>query len=196
VVFKGAGFDFDAQPVETLLRPRRPPLHHIQLLPAVATSGNRALARLLRENSRSDSFKPEFPSAGIRCDARARSSASKRTRREQVSRSLRKKRKRLPEGQLRLKFAEAQTEERHFWQRRFYDFNVWSEKKFKEKLKYMHANPAKRGLVLHPKDWPWSSWGHYARGEKGLIRVDCLGDRVAEKQDLNAGNKKRQNPHP
>jgi putative transposase len=101
---------------------------------------------------------------------------------QQVSRSLRKKRKRPPEGQLRLKFAEAQIEEEHFWQRRFYDFNVWSEKKFKEKLKYMHANPVKRGLVLHPKDWPWSSWGHYARGEKGLIRVDCLGDRVAQAQ--------------
>jgi putative transposase len=115
---------------------------------------------------------------------------------QQVSRSLRKERKGLPEGQLRLKFAEAQTEEKHFWQRRFYDFNVWSEKKFKEKLDYMHANPVKRGLVLHPKDWPWSSWGHYARREKGLIRVDSLGDRVAQIQNQNAGNKKSQNPHP
>src|SRR5579872_6016090 len=26
----------------------------------------------------------------------------------------------------------------HFWQRRYYDFNVWSEKKRIEKLKYMH----------------------------------------------------------
>ena len=112
---------------------------------------------------------------------------------QQVSRSLRKKRKRPPEGQLRLKFAEAQIEEEHFWQRRFYDFNVWSEKKFKEKLKYMHANPVKRGLVLHPKDWPWSSWGHYARGEMGLIRVDSLGDRA---QNQKAGNRKSQNPHP
>jgi hypothetical protein len=72
---------------------------------------------------------------------------------QQVSRSLRQKRKRFSESQLHLKFAEAQREEKHFWQRRFYDFNVWSEKKFKEKLDYMHANPVKRGLVLHPKDW-------------------------------------------
>ena len=115
---------------------------------------------------------------------------------QQVSRSLRKKRKRVPERRLRLKFAEAQTEERHFWQRRFYDFNVWSEKKFKEKLNYMHANPVKRGLVLHPKDWPWSSWGHYTLREKGLIRVDCLGDRVAQIQNQNVGNRKSQNPHP
>jgi REP-associated tyrosine transposase len=115
---------------------------------------------------------------------------------QQVSRSLRKKRKRPPEAQLRLKFVEAQIEEEHFWQRRFYDFNVWSEKKFKEKLKYMHANPVKRRLVLHPKDWPWSSWRHYALREKGLIGVDCLGDRVAQAQSENAGHRKSQNPHP
>ena len=53
---------------------------------------------------------------------------------QQVSRALRKKRKVVPTGQLSLKFAAVQAEEKHFWQRRFYDFNVWSEKKFWEKL--------------------------------------------------------------
>jgi len=38
-----------------------------------------------------------------------------------------------------------------FWQRRFYDFNLWSEKKFKEKLHYMHRNPVDRKLVRHPQ---------------------------------------------
>ena len=37
-----------------------------------------------------------------------------------------------------------------FWQARFYDFNVWSSKKLTEKLRYMHRNPVKRGLVLTP----------------------------------------------
>ncbi len=106
---------------------------------------------------------------------------------QQVSRTLRKKRKHPPESQLRLKFAEAQADEKHFWQRRFYDFNVWSDKKFKEKLAYMHANPVKRGLVLHPKDWPWSSWRHYALGETGLIRVDSSQDRAAQNQNLTTG---------
>jgi putative transposase len=36
------------------------------------------------------------------------------------------------------------------WQRRFYDFNVWSEKKRLEKLDYMHANPVTRQLVVSP----------------------------------------------
>jgi hypothetical protein len=61
-----------------------------------------------------------------------------------------------------------------FWQRRFYDFNVWSAKKFREKLDYMHRNPVERKLVTHPKDWPWSSWSFYEQGEEGLIRMDVL----------------------
>jgi len=40
-----------------------------------------------------------------------------------------------------------------FWQARYYDFNVWSEQKRVEKLRYIHRNPAKRGLVERPEDW-------------------------------------------
>ncbi|MGH9500830.1 MAG: transposase, partial [Terriglobales bacterium] len=39
----------------------------------------------------------------------------------------------------------------HVWQRRFYDFNVWTERKRVEKLRYMHRNPVKRGLVEQPR---------------------------------------------
>src|ERR1051326_2211689 len=39
-----------------------------------------------------------------------------------------------------------------FWQARYYDFNVWSERKRVEKLRYMHRNPVKRGLVENPAD--------------------------------------------
>jgi hypothetical protein len=34
-----------------------------------------------------------------------------------------------------------------FWQRRYYDFNVWSEEKRVEKLRYMHRNPVTRDLA-------------------------------------------------
>src|ERR1700757_1025152 len=44
------------------------------------------------------------------------------------------------------------------WQRRFYDFNVWSEHKRVEKLRYMHRNPVKRGLASEPGQWAWSSF--------------------------------------
>lgn len=40
---------------------------------------------------------------------------------------------------------------RAFWQARFYDFNVWTTKKRVEKLRYMHRNPVKRGLVATPE---------------------------------------------
>jgi putative transposase len=59
-----------------------------------------------------------------------------------------------------------------FWQRRFYDFNVWSEKKKVEKLHYMHNNPVKRGLVAHPRLWPWSSFNFYFGKESCLLSID------------------------
>jgi len=60
----------------------------------------------------------------------------------------------------------------HVWQRRFYDFNVWSERKRVEKLRYMHRNPVKRGLVLEPEQWPWSSFRDYAYGEAGAVLIN------------------------
>jgi putative transposase len=106
---------------------------------------------------------------------------------QKVSRRLRggQKRKRAA-NQLALRFCEDFGDAEHFWQRRFYDFNVWSERKLKEKLECMHANPVVRKLVDHPKEWPWSSWSHYAEGERGLIAMDLFEDR----------SKTGENPHP
>jgi len=59
-----------------------------------------------------------------------------------------------------------------FWQARYYDFNLWSEKKFVEKLRYIHRNPVQRGLVAHPEDWDWSSFRHYAAGETSLVEIE------------------------
>jgi len=59
-----------------------------------------------------------------------------------------------------------------FWQARYYDFNVWSEKKRVEKLRYMHRNPVKRGLVEKPEDWEWSSFRHYFTGERGIVEIE------------------------
>jgi putative transposase len=59
-----------------------------------------------------------------------------------------------------------------FWQRRYYDFNVNSELKTVEKLRYMHRNPVNRGLVEMPEDWPWSSFVHYATGAVGAVEIE------------------------
>ena len=61
-----------------------------------------------------------------------------------------------------------------FWQRRFYDLNVWSEKKRLEKLNYMHGNPVQRGMVTSPDQWPWSSFRLYFLGEESIFPIDRL----------------------
>ena len=60
-----------------------------------------------------------------------------------------------------------------FWQKRFYDFNVWTAKKETEKLKYMHRNPVTRGLVSSPELWAWSSFRFYFYGERGAVAVNA-----------------------
>jgi putative transposase len=59
-----------------------------------------------------------------------------------------------------------------FWQTRYYDFNVFSDKKRVEKLNYMHRNSVKRGLVENPEDWLWSSYRWYAFGEQRAVKLN------------------------
>jgi len=59
-----------------------------------------------------------------------------------------------------------------FWIKRFYDFNVWSQRKETEKLHYMHQNPVARGLIQRPEDWKWSSFAAYASGAVGPVRIN------------------------
>jgi putative transposase len=42
--------------------------------------------------------------------------------------------------------------QRPFWLSRYYDFNVFTETKRVEKLRYVHGNPVKRRLVEKPED--------------------------------------------
>jgi putative transposase len=59
-----------------------------------------------------------------------------------------------------------------FWQARFYDFNVWTERKRIEKLRYIHRNPVERGLVPSPEQWRWSSFRWYLYGETAPVRIN------------------------
>jgi len=61
-----------------------------------------------------------------------------------------------------------------FWQPRFYDFSVWSAKKRREKLDYMHRNPVSRKLVNDPKDWVWSSYASHSGRGTALLRIDFI----------------------
>ena len=58
-----------------------------------------------------------------------------------------------------------------FWQPRYHDFNIYSKRKHIEKLRYIHRNPVKRGLVTSPELWRWSSYRSYCFGEPGPVKV-------------------------
>ncbi len=58
------------------------------------------------------------------------------------------------------------------WQPRYYDFNVWNYAKQTEKLRYIHRNPVRRGLVKSPEEWAWSSFRHYLSGVEGVVEIE------------------------
>jgi len=62
--------------------------------------------------------------------------------------------------------------ERPFWQAHYYDFNVSTHAKFMEKLRYIHRNPVRRGLVAAPGDWKWPSFRHYQTGMQGIVEIE------------------------
>jgi len=41
-----------------------------------------------------------------------------------------------------------------------------------EKLRYLHRNPVRRGLVPRPEDWDWSSYRHYLTGVEGAVEIE------------------------
>ncbi len=72
----------------------------------------------------------------------------------------------------RLRSRKGTIESRSFWQKRYYDRNVRDEREFSMKLRYLHRNPVKRGLVTEPAEWKWSSFRHYALREVGIVEIE------------------------
>ena len=65
-----------------------------------------------------------------------------------------------------------ETPPNRFWQARYYDFNISTPAKRIEKLRYIHRNPVRRGLVEAPEMWRWSSFRAYAYEEPSPVRVN------------------------
>ena len=59
-----------------------------------------------------------------------------------------------------------------FWQDRYFDRNIRGEDARSEVIRYIHRNPVKRGLVVSPEDYRWSSFRHYATGERGVVEIE------------------------
>jgi putative transposase len=58
------------------------------------------------------------------------------------------------------------------WQKRYYDRNIRDYDEFVEKLRYLHRNPVKRGLVETCENWKWSSFRHYATREDCGVEIE------------------------
>ncbi len=89
--------------------------------------------------------------------------------------------KSLKQGVSRRLIGEAE----HFWQKRYYDFNIRNHAQFVEKLRYIHRNPVKRGLCERAGDWEWSSFRQYATGCDGSVEIEC--EWTARKRERAAG---------
>jgi putative transposase len=61
---------------------------------------------------------------------------------------------------------------RRIWQARYYDFNISTARKRVEKLRYIHRNPVKRGLVTAPEFWRWSSFRDYVLPSAGPVLLN------------------------
>jgi hypothetical protein len=76
--------------------------------------------------------------------------------------------------------------EQHFWQKRYYDFNIRDHSQFVEKLRYIRRNPVKAELCERPEDWEWSSFRHYAIGCEGRVEIES--EWTARKRERAAGD--------
>jgi len=74
-----------------------------------------------------------------------------------------------------LKELEARKNQTRFWQRGGgYDRNIHSFDELNEKIRYIHQNPVRRGLVDRPQDWAWSSARWYDGQREGVLKIDEL----------------------
>ena len=80
--------------------------------------------------------------------------------------------KSLPEGEPRTPVM-IRRGERGIWQRRYWEHTIRDDRDFAAHMDYTHFNPVKHGLVGHPADWPYSSFGRCVAS--GLYPPDWMG---------------------
>ena len=60
-----------------------------------------------------------------------------------------------------------------FWQRGGgYDRNLRNVRDIHEKMRYVHLNPVRRGLVERAEDWPWSSYAAWEKNVDFPVAID------------------------
>ncbi len=66
----------------------------------------------------------------------------------------------------------AKDQRRKFWMKRFDDEVIRNRGMFMAKLKYIHDNPVKAGLVAKQEDYKYSSARNYLLGDHSVLTVD------------------------
>jgi putative transposase len=73
--------------------------------------------------------------------------------------------RKLNPADLLLYLVNAKDRKYQFWERNPLSIEIWSEKVFMQKLKYIHENPARAGLCKHPLDYKYLSARFYYDGK-------------------------------
>ena len=60
------------------------------------------------------------------------------------------------------------------WQDGFHPISIYSESFFRNKVKYIHHNPVRKGYVLEPQHWFYSSAGNYMGNSHIALEIDFL----------------------
>lgn len=65
--------------------------------------------------------------------------------------------------------------ERRFWQPSQHPVGIFSNNFWRQKRDYLHHNPCRKGLVLCPEDWRFSSARFWLTGQKSDVQLSDVG---------------------
>jgi hypothetical protein len=65
--------------------------------------------------------------------------------------------------------------ERRFWQSTQHPVGITSKGFWKQKMDYIHDNPCRKGLVVNPEDWRFSSARFWLKGEANNVQLSDVG---------------------
>ena len=60
------------------------------------------------------------------------------------------------------------------WKDGFHPISIYSESFLRKKLDYIHYNPVRKGYVLEPQHWFYSSAGNYMGNSHTALNIDLL----------------------
>jgi len=65
--------------------------------------------------------------------------------------------------------------QRRFWQPTQHPVGIFSEGFWKQKMDYLHHNPCRKGLVLCPEEWRFSSASYWATRKENDVELSEVG---------------------